>query len=195
MFFRDIKPKRGNTMKVTLADAHLPVKMGNRDAELVFGAPLQAQLAATNLGTVISCDTRKRASGAAIGVDIALGLTNGSEATLRSVASLLEVLSAPCGSSVRLSEGVGIPMIFGVTEGLEVAIDTPATTTPGARHDLTKTCTGALKDTGVCRGWDQRQDTTVFYFYGESYADMRERLTRALSATTEFCDATIQRMA
>ena len=195
MFFRDLKKKPGQTMKVILADAHLPVKMGHRDAEKVFGAPLDAQLAAINLGSVLGCETRKRASGAAIGVDIALGLKDVSEASLKTVASLLEVLSAPCGSSIRLSEGVGDPLLFGVTEGLEVAIDAPRTATPDARRELAHTCTGALQDKGVSRGWDRLQDQTVFYFYGESYAEMRERLARVLETNAEFGDATIRRMA
>lgn len=195
MFFRDLKKKPGQTMKVILADVHLPVKMGHRDAEKVFGAPLDAQLAALNLGSVLGCEARKRASGAAIGVDIALGLNDASENALKTVASLLETLSAPCGSSIRLSEGVGDPHLFGATEGLEVAIGTPQTASPDARRELAHTCTGALKNTGVSRGWERQQDQTVFYFYGESYADMRERLARVLKASTEFGDATIRRMA
>lgn len=195
MFFRDLKKKPGQTMKVILADAHLPVKMGHRDAEKVFGAPLDAQLSAINLGSVLGCETRKRVSGAAIGVDIALGLKDASETSLKTVASLLEVLSAPCGSSIRLSESVGDPLLFGATEGLEVAIDAPRTATPDARRELAYTCTGALKDKGVSRGWDRLQDQTVFYFYGESYAEMRERLARVLDANAEFGGATIRRMA
>ncbi len=195
MFFRDLKKKPGQTMKIVLADVHLPVKMGHRDAEKVFGAPLDAQLNAIGLGSVLGCETRKRPSGTAIGVDIALGLKDGSETTRQVVANLLEVLSAPCGSSIRLSDRVGDPLLFGVTEGLEVAISAPQTDSPDARRELAHTCTGALKDTGVSRGWDRLQDQTVFYFYGESYADMRDRLTRVLKASTEFGDATIRRLA
>jgi len=195
MFFRDLKKKPGQTMKVILADAHLPVKMGHRDAEKVFGAPLDAQLAAINLGSVLACETRKRASGAAIGVDIALGLKDASETSLKTVASLLEVLSAPCGSSIRLSEGVGDPLLFGATEGLEVSVDAPLTASADARRELAQTCTGALKNTGVSRGWDRLEDQTVFYFYGESYSDMRDRLSRVLKDNFDFGNATIRRMA
>ncbi len=195
MFFRELKLKKGNTHSVTLADAHLPVKLGHRDAQKVFGSPLNAQLAAASLGTVVSCDTRTRASGAAKGVDIALGLRDASEGALRTVAGMLEALSAPCGSSIRLTDGIGDPILFGVTEGLEIAVETPRAPTPEMRRELALTCREALDAKGVSRGWDIRRDKTVFYFYGENYAEMRRRLDRVLKATDRFGEATFRRMA
>lgn len=195
MFFRDLKLKKGSTHSVILADVHLPVRLGHRDAQKVFGAPLIAQLAATSLGTVLSCDTRKRASGAAIGVDIGLGLRDVSEGALKTVAGMLEALSAPCGSSIRLTDGIGDPLLFGVTEGLEIAVETPRTPTPEMRRELALTCRQALETRGVSRGWDLKRDKTVFYFYGESYAEMRARLARVLKATDRFGEATFRRMA
>ena len=112
MFFRDLKPKTGTTLRVVLAEAHLPVKLGHRDAEKVFGEPLKAQLAAAGLGLVTACTLRKRASGAVVGVDIALALTDGRDSALQTVAAMLESLSAPCGSSIRLTDGVGDPVLF-----------------------------------------------------------------------------------
>ena len=195
MFFRDLKPKSGTVSHVVLATAHLPVKLGHRDAEKVFGTPLKAQLAAAGLGTVMSCSLRKRTSGAVQGVDLALGLTDGREAALRTVAGMLEALSAPCGSSIRLVDGVGDPVLFGLTEGLELAIDTPYAPDADSRRDLAHACKSALEHMGVSRGWDYSRDKTVFYFYGESYGEMRERLARVLKTTDRFSDATIRRMA
>ena len=191
MFFRDIKPKPGTTTSITLAEAYLPVKLGHRDADKVFGAPLTAQLAATGLGTVMSCTTRTRASG----VNLALGLTDGRETTLQTIADLLEALSAPCGSSIRLVDGWGDPLMFGLTEGLELAVDTPITPDADSRRDLALTCKSALEHFGVSRGWDHSRNQTVFYFYGESYGEMRQRLARALKGTEKYSDATIRRMA
>ncbi|MCV6593620.1 MAG: hypothetical protein OIF48_11750 [Silicimonas sp.] len=195
MFFRDVKPKKGQTRPVCLAQAHLPVKLGHRDAEKVFAAPLKAQLLATGLGTVLGCDTRARASGETLGVDLSLGLNRGTEAALRDVAALLETLSAPCGSSIRLADSLGDPLIFGLTEGLELAIDTPAAPDADSRRDLATACRGALDKLGVSRGWDYKRDQTVFYFYGESYAEMRQRLARVLKASDRYGAATIRRMA
>ena len=195
MFIRDLKLKKGNTHSVTLVDVHLPVRLGHRDAEKVFGAPLKAQLAATSLGTVLTCTTRTRKSGAAIGVDIALGLRDARESALKSVAGMLEALSAPYGSSIRLTDGVGDPLLFGVTEGLEIAVETPRAPTPEMRRELALTCREALDRQGVSRGWDLRRDKTVFYFYGENYAEMHRRLAQALRATNRFGEATFRRMA
>ena len=195
MFIRDLKLKKGNTHSVTLVDVHLPVRLGHRDAEKVFGAPLNAQLAATGLGTVLSCDTRKRQTGAAIGVDISLGLREAHDVALRTVAGMLDALSAPYGSSIRMTEGVGDPLLFGVTEGLEIAVETPRAPTPEMRRELAMTCREALANQGVGRGWDQRRDKTVFYFYGENYAEMHRRLARALRATKRFGEASFRRMA
>ena len=49
MFFRDLKPKQGVTLSVTLVHVHLPVRLGNRDADKIFVAPLSQQLAAATL--------------------------------------------------------------------------------------------------------------------------------------------------
>ena len=195
MFFRNIKLKKGTTHAVTLAEVYLPVKLGHRDAEKVFGAPLSAQLAATGLGVVMSCTPRKRASGETIGVDIALGLRDARESALKSVAGMLEALSAPCGSSIRLTDAVGDPLLFGVTEGIEVAVETPQAPTPEMRRELALTCREALERMGVSRGWDLRRDKTVFYFYGESYAEMRARLARVLKSSGRYGEATFRRMA
>ena len=195
MFIRDLKYKTDTTHEIILAEVHLPVKMGHRDAEKVFGAPLKAQLAATSLGTVLSCDTRTRPSGAAIGVDIGLGLRDARESALKTVAGMLEALSAPCGSSIRLADAITDPILFGQTEGLEVAVDTPLTPDAETRRDLALTCHKALDKAGVSRGWDHRQNKTVFYFYGESYSDMRSRLARVLKNMPRYQDIDIRRMA
>ena len=195
MFFRDLKPKSNVTLDVTLAEAHLPVKLGHRDAEKLFGEPLKAQLAAASLGAVMGCRTRARASGDVIGVDISLGLTRHDQDALETVAGMLGALAAPCGSSIRLSDGVGEPLIFGNTEGLELAIGTSVTPDADARRDLAVECRDAIEHCGVSRGWTRRHDKTLFYFYGESFADMRKRLARRLADNPRFATATIKRMA
>ena len=195
MFFRDLKPKPGVTLEVTLVDAHLPVKLGHRDADKIFGEPLANQLAAAGLGTVLKCHTRTRATGAIHGVDLYLGLTDASQAALRTVAGMLEYLAAPCGSSIRLSEGLGEPLLFGTTEGLELSIGTVDTPDAEARRDLAMTCKDAIEHLGVSRGWTLSKDRTLFYFYGESFLEMRRNLARILEGNPRFAGAAIRRMA
>lgn len=195
MFFRNLKPKSGVTLQVTLTEVHLPVKMGHRDAAKIFADPLRSQLAAAALGTVLDCKTRKRASGDIIGVDLSLGLTNASQSSLKTVAGMLEYLAAPCGSSIRVCDGLDEPLIFGVTEGLELLIGTELTPDADARRDLAMTCKQAMEHLGVSRGWAEKQDRTHFYFYGESFSEMRKSLARILEDHPRFAHATLRRMA
>ncbi|NNE81298.1 MAG: hypothetical protein HKN18_13605 [Silicimonas sp.] len=195
MFFRDLKPKPNVTLQVALADVHLPVKLGHRDAGKIFGEPLQAQLAAAGMGTVLDCRTRTRASGAINGVDLYLGLTDTRQSALKTVAGMLEYLAAPCGSSIRLSEGLAEPLIFGATEGLELSVGTVEAPDAETRRDLALACKDAIQHLGVSRGWALAQDRTLFYFYGESFAEMREGLASILNRNPRFSSAAIRRMA
>ncbi|AZQ66298.1 hypothetical protein EF888_03605 [Silicimonas algicola] len=195
MFFRDLKPKPGAMLDVTLAQVHLPVKLGHRDAEKLYAAPLKAQLAAAGLGTVIDCRTRTRPTGEPLGVDMALGLTRASQAALATVAGMLEYLAAPCGSSIRLADSVDEPMVFGRTEGLELSIASDAAPDADTRRDLALLCKEAIQHIGVSRGWDARLDRTLFYFYGENYAEMKDSLSRGLAEHPRFSRASLRRMA
>ncbi len=195
MFFRDLKPKPGALLDVTLAQVHLPVKLGHRDAEKLYATPLKAQLAAAGLGTVIDCRTRTRPTGEPLGVDMALGLTKASQAALATVAGMLEYLAAPCGSSIRLADSVDEPMVFGRTEGLELSIASDAAPDADTRRDLALLCKAAIQHIGVSRGWDARLDRTLFYFYGENYAEMKDSLSRGLAEHPRFARASLRRMA
>lgn len=194
MFFRDLKLKK-STLDITLANVHMPVKLGHRDADKLFATPLKAQLAAAALGTVLECKRRVRASGQVQGVDLHLGLTQVSQSALRTVTSMLEALSAPCGSSIRLAEGVGDPIVFGRTEGLELSIETTVTPDAEARRDLAMTCREAIEAIGVSRGWDVSDALTHFYFYGENFAEMKQRLTRILGEHPRYGEAMLRRVA
>ena len=195
MFFRNLKQKPGVTLQVTLAEVHLPVKIGHRDAAKIFAEPLKSQLAAAGLGTVMDCSLRTRGTGEAIGVDLTLGVTDPSRAALRTTARMLEYLAAPCGSSIRIADGVDDPLIFGVTEGLELLIGTDVAPDSAARRDLAMTCKAAMEHLGVSRGWIEKQGRTHFYFYGESFSDMRQSLSRILENHPRFAQATLRRMA
>ncbi len=194
MFFRDLKLKKG-TLDITLANVHLPVKLGHRDADKLFAAPLKAQLAAAALGTVLECKRRVRPSGQVQGVDMHLGLTDISHSAFRTVIGMLEALAAPCGSSIRLVEGLGDPIVFGRTEGLELSIETTITPDAEARRDLAMTCREAIEAIGVSRGWDVSDALTHFYFYGENFAEMKQRLNRILAEHPRYGDAMLRRVA
>ena len=194
MFFRNLTPKKDVSLSVTLVRVHMPVRLGHRDAEKAFAAPLARKLAATGLGVVTSCSALESAPADVFGVDLHLGLTDASREKLEFVAKLLEGLAAPCGSSIRLVEG-GEPVVFGVSEGLEVMIDAHVTPDPESRRSMATTFANALENEGVFRGWVQRGSDMVFYFYGEDFARMRERLDKVLSTHPNLRTALARRMA
>ncbi len=195
MFFKDLKPKQGVVIETMLANIHLPVKLGHRDANRLFADPLKAQLAAASLGTVLDCRLRKRASGSVRGVDIYVGLRDASQDALQTIARMLEALAAPCGSSIRMAEGMGDPLLFGRTEGLELSIASHLAPSADARRDLALTCRDAIEEIGVSRGWDADHDRTKFYFYGEDFSEMKERLDRLLRGHPRYGEAALKRVA
>lgn len=195
MFFRDLKLKKGVTLKVTLAHVHLPVRLGHRDVEKTFIHPLSQQLAAAALGTVTGFDGRLRDESDITGLDIHLGMTDASRPALETVARMLDHLRAPYGSSIRRADMPGDPILFGTTEGLELSIGTDAAPDADARKDLAQACRSAIEDHAVSRGWARRADRTLFYFYGESFVEMKERLLRVLDEDPRFSSAILRRLA
>jgi len=195
MFFKNLQLKKGVTLSVVLAEVHLPVRLGHRDADKLFGEPLRAQLAAAGLGRLNECRPRLSFKGDVIGVDLFLALTDAGRSALETVARMLEALKAPLGSSLRLSEGIGDPLIFGATEGLELSISSEAAPNAEARKALAAACNEVMDNTTVSRGWDRKQDRTVFYFYGENYARMQETLADILNGHPLFGSAITRRLA
>ena len=98
-------------MDVTLTEVRLPVRMGHRDAQKVFGEPLNRQLAATAMGTVTKVTSHEAGPDDICGITLYLGLRNASRDSFESVGRMLEFLHAPCGSSIRRTDG-GEPFLF-----------------------------------------------------------------------------------
>lgn len=194
MFFRNLTPKKDVSLSVTLVRVHMPVRLGHRDAEKAFAVPLARKLAAVGLGVVTGCSALESAPSDIFGVDLHLGLTDASRAKLEFVARLLEDLSAPCGSSIRLADG-GEPIVFGVSEGLELTLDAGLAPDPATRSSVAKTFAKALENEGVFRGWVQRGGDMVFYFYGQDFARMRARLDKVLTTHPSLKSALARRMA
>lgn len=195
MFFRDLKLKTGVKLRVTLAEVHLPVRLGHRDVGKTFIIPLSHQMAAAGLGTVTGFKGRRQDETEIAGLDVWLGMTDASRASLETVARMLEHLGAPYGSSIRLSDMPGDPLLFGATEGLELSVDADVAPDAEARRELAQTCRSAIEDRAISRGWARRADRTLFYFYGESYAEMKERLSRVLDEDPRFSGAILRRLA
>lgn len=194
MFFRDLVLKSDVKLDVALAEARLPVRLGHRDATSVFGDPLSRQLAAASLGAVTQVRAHEAAPSDVCGVTLHLGLRDASRPGLETVARMLEHLHAPLGSSIRLSDG-GQPLMFGVTEGLEIEVDTAHTPDASARRDLAMSCASAMKGFAISRGWTRRADKTLFYFYGESFQKMQSSLARLFEANPALNGATARRLA
>lgn len=194
MFFRDLRPKTDVTLTVTLVRVHLPVRLGHRDAEASFAEPLARRLAAAGLGVVTGCAAFENAPADVSGIDLHLGMTDASKPKLELVARILEDLQAPFGSSIRLAEG-GQPIVFGVTEGLELSLSSEHAPDSDSRRRLAKACATALENEGVFRGWVQRGGSTVFFFYGADFARMRERVAELIRSNPRFRSASARRMA
>lgn len=195
MFFRDLRLKKGVTLKITLAEVHLPVRLGHRDVEKTFIEPLGQQMAAAGLGKITGFGVRQMTETDIAGLDLRLGLTHAARPALETVARMLEHLRAPYGSSIRLADVPGDPILFGATEGLELSIGTDAAPDAEARRDLARACHGAIADQAVSRGWTRHANRTLFYFYGESFAEMKERLAKALDDDPRFSSAILRRLA
>ncbi len=193
MFFRNLTAKKDVSLEVTLAQVHLPVRLGHRDAEKAFATPLARQLAVAGLGVITGCRALESAPADIFGVDLCLGLTDASREKLMDVARMLEHLSAPYGSSIRLADG-GEPIVFGVSEGLELRIESALAPDAEARRSAAQTFSTALKDEGVFRGWVERGAETVFYFYGEDFGRMRARLNDVLNSHPNLRNALTRRM-
>lgn len=194
MLFKNLTLKKNVVMQVSLVEVHLPVVMGHRDAEEIFVTPLKEQMAAAGMGTVM--DTSIDADEEQVrGITLYLGLTDASKDGLQTIARMLEHLAAPCGSSIRHSEGVSDPLLFGRAEGLELSLDRRLTTSETARRDFSQVCRDALANLAVSRGWAQEQDRTLFYFYGNDLASMRDSLARVLADHPKYNGAMLRRMA
>lgn len=193
MFIRNVQPKDGVKLDVVLANVRLPVRLGQRDANRAYADPLKQQMTVTSLGTVLDCRSRKRSNGQIKGVDIYLGLRDPSQNGMLKIAHLLEALAAPCGSSIRLAEGLDAPILFGRTEALELQID--AAEDADACNTLARSCGAALDNAGVSRGWSRVDESTRFYFYGESFDEMKARLDALLDENPDYDSAAIQRVA
>ncbi|QMU57732.1 MAG: hypothetical protein GKR98_05670 [Boseongicola sp.] len=194
MFFRDLIVKKNVTLHVTPAEVRLPVRMGHRDAKKVFGEPLSRQMVATSLGGVTSVRAHESAPGDICGVTLYLGLRDASQAGLKTVAEYLEHLHAPLGSSIRLSDG-GQPMVFGATEGLELSVPTALAPDADHRRVVASACSKAIDGVCVNRGWAQRADRTIFYFYGDSFQRMKTGLAVMLQGDPGLSVATARRLA
>lgn len=108
--------------------------------------------------------------------DIEISVTDCSEAVLKQVKQVLDLLGAPKGSELRFP-GPASPIAFGVMEGMAIFIngtDLPAETY--ANSDINKTITGlcdAFGEQGELRGyWEGNQETTL-YFYGSNFLAMK----------------------
>ena len=194
MFFRNLKMKGGASFEVVLAEARLPVRLGHRDAKIVFGEPLNRQLAATGMGAVTDVRAREEAPEDVCSVTLFLGLRDPTRSGLMTVANMLEHLHAPLGSSLRLSHG-GEPVVFGIAEGLELSIANTQAPDAGSRRHLAQACSDAMKGFAISRGWARRADRTIFYFYGESFQRMHASLSRLLEADPIFASAVARRLA
>lgn len=195
MFFRNLKPKSDVFLEVTLVQVYLPVRMGHRDAEKVFISPFSEQLAAAGMGAITGFEAHQPTDQEVSGLTIHIGLTDASRPALLSVTRMLNYLGAPYGSSIRVPDAPGDPIVFGTTEGLELSIGNDVASDATSRKELAAACHDATDSSAISRGWARRENRTLFYFYGENFHDMKDRLSKVLDEDPRFSKASLRRLA
>ena len=182
MLFRALRPKLpGLRTPQHMAEAHLPVRLGEADGDRSFARPVDRGLRALGLGKVTGAGPRRAASGEIEGLDLYFGLVTLHPRALRTVGQLLEELDAPVGSSVSFSE-TGVRHIFGRTEGLGLYLDRrDGIADEDDRLDVLEACTDALAGQGLYQGSSDLGDRAVLYFYGDSFNAMKNALSLVMT--------------
>ncbi len=193
MLLRAFKPKifRGPSH---LAEASLPVKIGRTDADVAFARPLDRRVRSLGLGQVTGTGVRRGRDGEVEGLDIFFALVTLHPRALKTIASLLEDLDAPVGSSIQFTE-TGLRHVFGRTEGLGLYLDRrDGITDEEAALDLLEACTDALGAEAIYQGSEDLGDKAVFYFYGDSFNTMKTALSLLMTSHPQFRNAFARRL-
>ena len=195
MFLRAFRSQPASRAVATHpAEAYWPVKLGHLDAEIVFGRPIDKALRDMGLGEVTGVHTRQDAKGGVEGVELRLSLASLHPRALRTVGTLLEELDAPLGSWISFSE-TGTRHVFGQTEGLGLVLD-PRDGVSRKRDRLAvlEACTDALEGQGLYQGANDLGGTPVLYFYGDSFAAMKNALASVMRTEPRCRHAYTQRL-
>lgn len=161
------------------AKATLPVRLGHELVADAFITPLSKALEASGLGRVTAFSTRDDEAGEPEILSIELSLVTDTPRALDHVASLLNDLDAPAGSTIGNAECPEM-ITFGRSFGLGLYLDRSCTDEQ-SRLDVVEACTDALEGQGLYQGSVSFGDRTALYFYGDSFNQMRAAVTYVMT--------------
>lgn len=161
--------------------AHLNARLQPVQRGKFFEDPLDVILKEKGIGEVVGGGTDLAPDPFGISAcDIEISVTDCSEAVLKEVKQVLDLLGAPKGSELRLPGPVS-PIAFGVMEGMAIFINgTDLSAETYANSDINKTITSlcdALGEQGELRGYWEGNRETALYFYGSNFLAMKASVT------------------
>jgi hypothetical protein len=155
-----------------------------------FEDPLDVELKAAGLGEVSGGGSMQAASGEIEYCDIELLMPETTEEAIRKLVSALEFLGAPKGSKVQLTNSQS-QIELGKAEGIAVYLNGT-----DLAESTYKSCDSnfvfsefnrLLEGTGRVLSYWQGPTETALYMYGNSFADMKQRIAGFLS-TYPLCE-------
>ena len=176
----------------------LPQQIDPDGRDDTYDKPLSRFLADDGLGRLLGATTRVTEAGDIVSIDLRVSLRNLDEHSLDRLVTALETLGAPKGSEIR--SGVDeVLRRFGTEEGLAIFLDASNSHGPAySEHlteDLAALCSGALEDCGVFKGSRRIAGHIALYFYGRSFAEMRDAVADILDAEPAGENAEIRQLA
>lgn len=190
--------RRKSDIRTSIIVAHIAARLQPVQRGEFFEDPLDASLVALGLGSVTG--GRTELADDPIGIrscDVEISPKDTAEQTIREIINILERLGAPKGSEIRIQDQEPVP--FGVLEGMAVLLDgTGLPRQVYEQSDINSTLAGlskALLGKGQLRGhWEGSRETSL-YFYGASFAEMRDAATTFASADPLCAQCRIEQIA
>lgn len=145
----------------------------------LFEDLLDERLNALQIGYVTGGGTMTQEDGEIVGCDIEITMVNNSQSVMKKLRALLEALPLPKGSSLRAEDEELYEL--GMLEGLALYLN--GTELADEVYEMYKInfVISELEDMlgsmgGMYSYWEGQEDTAL-YFYGDSFQQMRERMS------------------
>jgi hypothetical protein len=187
------KPDPRPAVTLHLAARLQPVHRGE-----VFEDPLDAWLREHGLGDICGGGSEFLPEHGVLSCDIELRLNDAGEAALAKLAERVRSLGAPAGSKL-IVHASGREIAAGANQGLAVHLngaELPDSVYESCSlEDAIEVLSAALAHRGKFMSFHHGERETSLYFYGASYADMREALAPAVASYPLCHGARLERIA
>jgi hypothetical protein len=186
-FFKKKEPKNEAPSRIIVAQLNARIQPMHRGE--FFEDPLGEELQRASIGEVTGGGTMQNQNGEIASCDIEIELAKPNPQAADKIIEILERLGAPKGSKLKIeAENRDVP--FGTTEGLAVYLN--GTDLP---DDVYETCDSnfvysefdrLLGGEGRILSYWQGPTETAFYLYGNSFEQMKAKLSEFI-ATYPLC--------